>query len=100
MIGWSRRDAEARRRRRRWLESLTPEEREEEALYQSYVGRRLAVTAPACFVSSMALALLAYLLGFRKVSLGFEVASMPAALVLPFFLFIRTKVRWRERARR
>lgn len=97
MIGWSRRDSESRRRRAAWLSTLTPEERDEEARYQCYVGRRMLVAGPSCFALFLAVAALMYVLGLRRASLAFEAASLPAALVIPFFLFIRTKRRWGDR---
>jgi len=96
MIGWSRRNEEGRRRRARWLASLTRREREEESRYQAYVGRRWAWMSPLFLLSTLAGVRLIGELGVQTEVLGFfAMLAMPLSLVGPF-LFIKTKRRWRE----
>lgn len=98
MIGRSRRNAEARRRRAEWLKSLTPEEHDLEMEYQAMVDRRyFPLLAPSILVYLLMLWPLSKLP--RPDFVGMWGLLFPLSLAIPF-LFIPTSAAWKAEARR
>ena len=99
MIGWSRRNAEASRRRQRWLATLTPEERSLEERYQKEVAKRFFILCPAFGLLAMGLICLvgnALEKDPRNPVLAYLLVMLIFVPFIAPFLFIPTKAKWRR----
>jgi len=94
LVGWSRRNAEARERRACWFNSLTPEQRQDERDYQAYVGK---IWVPSVILTTALLIGFIVLVGphLDPNLLGFTaLVSWPLSMAAPFLLWIKPKSKW------
>lgn len=100
MIGWTRRNDEAKRRRARWYNSLTPEEQELEDRYQAMVDRKFFPLFFACLLGTLLLAFVGSKIVPERYLAFFTLWFIWLPFVGPFF-FIPTSRTWKaqERAR-